>query len=101
MARAIIHNKGPKVERDRAKLLKLYDSFCRAFPWYVPVPLDALNNFQINALCKEVWEAQSQADQSAYMALLKTSPKDVVEAPKPLRFRNLIVPAEFLEAPNV
>jgi|SRR6185369_6480608 len=103
MARGIIHNKGPKVSRDREKLMKVYDSFCRAFPWYAPLPaadVAKLSNFRLNALCAEVWSDQSPETQLAYMANMKNDPKSVVEYKAPLKFRPLIIPKELQEELN-
>ncbi len=92
----IIHNKGPKVDRDRELLTKFYDSMCRAFPWYTPEPIDKLNNFQLNALCKRVWAEQDVKDHNTYMQLLHDKPEIVVEAPEPVKYRNMIVPQELV-----
>jgi hypothetical protein len=95
-----IHTKGPKVARDHAILAKLYDSFCRAFPWYTPLPIDELsklNNFKLNALCVEVWEAQTVEDQTTYLALCKSNPKLVTTIPRPLKYRPLIIAEELQE----
>lgn len=94
----IIHNKGPKVQRDRELLLKFYDSMVRAFSWYVPESPEALSklsNLKLKALTQRVWNEQDAEAQSTYMKILKNEPKLVIERTKPVRYRNLIVPKEL------
>jgi hypothetical protein len=94
----IIHNKGPKVQRDRELLLKFYDSICRAFPWYTPESPEALSklsNLKLKALNQRVWNEQDAKAQSTYMKILKKEPELVIERPKHVRYRNLIVPQEL------
>jgi len=98
----IIHNKGPKVQRDRELLLKFYDSMCRAFPWYTPEPPEALSklsNLKLKALNQRIWNEQDAEAQATYMKILKNEPEIVIERPKPVRYRNLIVPQELQVEP--
>jgi hypothetical protein len=60
-----------------------------------------LNNVQLHALCRSVWDAQTAVDQNTYMELCRTQPQLVVKAPRPLTFRSVpeLTPIEFQREP--
>lgn len=95
----IIHTKGPKVERDRERLIAMYRSLCRCFPWVNGVTnaeLEKMNNLQLHGLCKAIWDEQSHTDQQAYLGRLAVEPDALLQPPKVIKFRPLIVPPELM-----